>query len=254
MHYQLREAGEPVLLLHGFLEEGKMWDKLLKGIEGCQFIIPDLPGHGASFEVENEMSMGTMADALLSLMDELKIPTVHIIGHSMGAYIAMEIIRKAPERVDSILFFQSTATPDSSETKLKRDRAAKAVMENKNLYIRTVVNALFTLETKDQHQPEIDRLVEEALHMTASAIAKVTLGMKNRIDATELMAQFEKPKGYFLGEEDPVLPIDRMQKELQKVEPNRFYVHPTMGHMAHIEAPEDANMFLKMWLEFTVQS
>jgi len=49
MHYRLREAGEPVLLLHGFLEEGKMWQNLVKGIEGCQFIIPDLPGHGASF-------------------------------------------------------------------------------------------------------------------------------------------------------------------------------------------------------------
>jgi len=50
--------------------------------------------------------------------------------------------------------------------------------------------------------------------------------MKQRIDATGLMAQFEKPKGYFLGEKDPVLPIDRMQKELQKVEPNSFFTHP----------------------------
>jgi len=243
-----------VLLLHGFLEEGKMWQNLVKGIEGCQFIIPDLPGHGASFGVENEMSMDAMADALISLLDELEIPTVHIIGHSMGAYIAMEIIRKVPERVDSMLFFQSTATADSPEIKAKRDRAAKAVMENKKLYIRTVVNRLFAPETKDQFQPEINNLVDAASHLNASAIAKVCLGMKQRIDATGLMAQFEKPKGYFLGEKDPVLPIDRMQKELQKVEPNSFFTHPSMGHMAHIEAPEDANMFLKMWLEFTVQS
>lgn len=253
MHYQIQHEGIPVLLLHGFLEEGKMWQNLVKGIDGCQFIIPDLPGHGASYQVENEMTMGAMADALLSLLDELKISSAHIIGHSMGAYIAMEIIRRAPERVDSILFFQSTATADSPEIKTKRDRAAKAVMVNKALYIRTVVNRLFAPETKDQFQPQINELVDAALHLDASAIAKVTLGMKQRIDATDLIAHFEKPKGYFLGEKDPVLPIDRMRKELQKVEPYSFFTHPTMGHMAHIEAPENANVFLKMWLESTVE-
>ncbi len=254
MKYQLREEGVPVLLLHGFLEEGKMWNNLINDIEGCQFIIPDLPGHGSSFDVENDMTMESLAVAVFSLLDELKISSVHVVGHSMGAYIAMEMIRKAPDRIDSMLFFQSTATPDSAETQLKRDRAAKAVMENKPLYIRTVINGLFAPATKAQFQPQIDALVDAALHLDPAAIAKVTLGMKARTDATDLMSDFEKPKGYYLGEKDPVLANDRMQKELQQVEPDSYFTHPTMGHMAHIEAPESANVFLKMWLESNVQS
>jgi pimeloyl-ACP methyl ester carboxylesterase len=231
-----------------------MWNNLIKGIEGCQFILPDLPGHGASFEEENEMTMGTMAEALFSLMDELKIDSVHVVGHSMGGYIAMEMIRKAPERVASMLFFQSTSTADPAAVLEKRDRAMKAVMDNKSRYIKTMINGLFAPETKDQFQTEIDELIAAALHLKDTAIAKVILGMKQRKDATELISNFDKPKGYYLGAKDPVLSNHRMQKELQQVEPDSYFTHPTMGHMAHIEAPESAHVFLKMWLESNVQS
>ncbi|MDG1262698.1 MAG: alpha/beta hydrolase [Flavobacteriales bacterium] len=252
IHYTTKHAGEPVLFLHGFLEQGAMFEELTNPLKDFHCIVPDLPGHGKSTD-RKEFSMSAMAHAVFELLDHLNIKQAHVVGHSMGAYVAMEMIRRAPERIKSVLFFQSTAGADSPELKDRRDRSIDAVNQNKTRYLRTVINGLFAEETKAQFQPKIDALIEDVLAMEEAAIIGATTGMRNRLDSRELVRDLAIPVGYFLGANDPVLPPERMLEEMKFVGPNNYFMDPKMGHMAHVEAPELANDYLRLWLKSSAQ-
>lgn len=254
MIYHLsKHAGEPVLFLHGFLEQSAMFTKLIEHLETFHCIVPDLPGHGKSTS-QSEFSMKAMAKSVIELLEHLNINQAHVVGHSMGAYVAMEMVRMAPEKIKSMLFFQSTAGADSPELKIRRDRSIEAINQNKNRYLRTVINGLFAGETKDQFQSQIDALVEDVQNMDEKAIIGATLGMRNRHDSRELMRDLNVPVGYFLGAKDPVLPKQKMLDEMAMVRPDSFFMDPVMGHMAHVEAPDLAKNYLKMWLGSSAQS
>jgi len=84
-------TGEPLLYLHGFsglMAENSFLEELGRGFH---VIAPHLPGFGESTGAE---FIDDVIDAALfyhELMDELKIPTAHIVGHSMGAMLAAEV-------------------------------------------------------------------------------------------------------------------------------------------------------------------
>src|SRR5215204_1790006 len=101
--YRSFGSGEPVILVHGFGEDGNVWDKQVEHFKGkYHLIIPDLPGSGKS-DMINDMSMEGMAEVLHTIIHEelesSKVPpsggfrgACTVIGHSMGGYITLALV------------------------------------------------------------------------------------------------------------------------------------------------------------------
>ena len=85
--------GYPVVFLHGFLESLSMWEKLnFKNNFKCIEI--DFPGHGDSLVEENqEYTMLCLAKEVNILLVEMSIEAYHIVGHSMGGYVGLELMK-----------------------------------------------------------------------------------------------------------------------------------------------------------------
>ena len=87
--YRIAGTGKPVVLLHGFGEDGDIWANQVEFLKDhCQLLIPDLPGSGKS-ELIADMSIEGMAECIKALMDFeylSSFPTtgVSLIGHSIG--------------------------------------------------------------------------------------------------------------------------------------------------------------------------
>lgn len=97
-----RPDGEPLVLLHGFGGSGHTFDPLVNDLGDRRVILPDLPGHGRSFDVPGSRHPKAGADAVLATLDAIGCPDFHLGGFSMGGAVACLIALKAPERVKSL--------------------------------------------------------------------------------------------------------------------------------------------------------
>ena len=93
LHYQWLPGNpvhKPLVLLHGFLEDSRMWEGLSQtwNIHGAVLMI-DLLGHGQSDSLSPVHSMELMAEAVDAVVQFCQLPSFHLLGHSMGGYVAL---------------------------------------------------------------------------------------------------------------------------------------------------------------------
>jgi len=85
--------GEVVLLLHGFCEDGGIWENIEKEISQFKRVIsPDLPGFGRSAPFSRPFSIEDMATYLINWLTESEVDMFIPIGHSLGGYIALAMV------------------------------------------------------------------------------------------------------------------------------------------------------------------
>jgi len=97
--------GEPVLFLHGFSLCSAHWAPLMAHLPSLHCIAIDMPGHGGSDGVDfrGVDLRRWFRDMLTNCLDELGLDSVHVVGHSQGAFIGLGLALDAPERVRSLV-------------------------------------------------------------------------------------------------------------------------------------------------------
>ena len=115
-------ADRPCLvLLH---QTPRSWDEfaaVAQLIEDYRLVIPDLPGYGAS-PATDENTIEAAADAVAALLDALRVPQAHLVGHHFGGLVAYQLAASDPDRVQSLVL-SSTPFIDQQE-RLRRRTAA----------------------------------------------------------------------------------------------------------------------------------
>ena len=135
LHFTQIGEGEPVLFLHGFLESSTMWKYLNLSSLGRQCIFIDLPGHGNS-ALLNEIppSIERMAERVLEITDELNLNSYSIVGHSMGGYVGLQLLKK-DKHAQRLILLNSNFWADPEEKKVDRRRVADLVFKAKDFFL-----------------------------------------------------------------------------------------------------------------------
>ncbi|WP_448544356.1 alpha/beta fold hydrolase [Roseiflexus sp.] len=85
LSYETAGTGHPLLLIHGTLVSRRMWrDQIAEFSKTYQVVAPDLPAHGDSPEGISPYTVARLADAIMHLIDFLKVEQAHVCGHSLG--------------------------------------------------------------------------------------------------------------------------------------------------------------------------
>jgi pimeloyl-ACP methyl ester carboxylesterase len=212
-----------------------MWDVLPLGKLKCQCIFIDLPGHGNS-ALENtpeEPSICWMANQVISTLEALEIFSFSIVGHSMGAYVALEIKRIMPG-CRKVVLLNSNFWTDGEQKKKDRVRVASLVLKAKNLFIQEAIPHLF--HDIKKHEETILSLVKEIKKMEASAIAFSSLAMRNR---TDFSAHIQKnPRDYLFihGVLDRLIEVEEYRIKTAEF-PEQLCLIDGAGHMSPWENP-----------------
>lgn len=104
MYYEVRGEGPPVLLVGGLGSDGHFWYRQTPALaRRFQVITPDNRGAGRTDAPDEPYSMRTMADDLAGLLDGLNISAVHLVGASMGGFIAQDFALAYPGRVRKLV-------------------------------------------------------------------------------------------------------------------------------------------------------
>lgn len=240
--------GTAVVLLHGFLENQKMWEQHIAPLSKKNRVITiDLLGHGATECLGYVHSMEDNADAVHAVLAELRIRKAVFIGHSMGGYIALAFAELYPDFVKGLVLLNSTANADSEERKTNRDRAIKAVKQNYKGFVSLAIANLFSENNRERLRIEIENVKTEALKTPLQAIVASLEGMKIRLDREVLLHLTPYPKLLILGQKDPVLEYEDTKKQI--VNTDVALVSFPDGHMSHIENQEELTAVFLQFLK-----
>jgi pimeloyl-ACP methyl ester carboxylesterase len=106
IHYVRHGSGMPLILQHGWPE---FWYAFRKNIpvlaENFDVIVPDMRGFNDSDDVEGIPTMQDFSDDMLGLADHLGLEKFGIVSHDVGAWLAMDLGRRVPDRITGLFFF-----------------------------------------------------------------------------------------------------------------------------------------------------
>jgi pimeloyl-ACP methyl ester carboxylesterase len=242
----------PVILLHGFAEDGTVWDNQLNDLgAACRLIIPDLPGSGRSSALTSPITIEEMAAVIKGLLDREKIDRAILIGHSMGGYIALAFATLYPERLAAFGLFHSTAYPDSEDKRTTRRKAIEFIRSNGAApFIRQSTPNLFSPKTRDQRPELIEATIANYSGFAPDSLIAYYEAMIARPDRTAALRGFNGPVLFIIGEDDAIIPPHQSLEQVSLPAITLLHLIPAAGHQAMLENPKMSTQLLIEFINF----
>jgi pimeloyl-ACP methyl ester carboxylesterase len=261
IYYRTIGKGKPVVLLHGFGEDGDIWNKQIDFLKDrFALIIPDLPGSGQS-DMIADMSIEGMADAIKEIINielqQRSLKAISLIGHSMGGYITLAVAEKYPELLNAFGLFSSSAFADSDEKKLARSKSIDFIQKNGAYeFLKTAIPGLF-FKGQDSFKPttctvsqaDINALVEKGQNFFSEALVSYYQAMIDRPDRTAVLKTFIRPVLFIIGEHDKAVPFDQSMQQVYLPAQSHIHILRNSAHMGMWEEAEKANLALLHFLQ-----
>jgi len=237
IHYRKTGKGKPIMLIHGFGEDGRIWDATAIQLEKefC-LIIPEIKlGVGG---LMLEVGMETYAEMMKAIADEEQLDKLIMIGHSMGGYISLAFAEKYPERLNAFGLVHSSAFADSDEKKQARSKSIAFITENGSAaFLKTSIPGLF-MPNKESNKPAIADLLEKGNQITASTLIQHLRAMIARPDRTAVLKQFPKPILFIIGEHDLAIPFAQSMQQCYLPIQSHVHIFRDSAHMSMLEERE----------------
>ena len=234
-----------VVLLHGAGFDHTAWALHSRWFahHGFAVLVPDLPGHGRS-EGPALRSVSEMADWTIALLDAVRSPTAHLIGHSMGSLIALDAAARHPARVSALSLVGTAATmtvgPDLLKAAEANDAAAIDMVSIWGLGFRAELGGSLApgLWMHGGAQSTLQRCAPGVLFSDLSACNAYA-------DALSAAASVSVPTTLILGERDMMTPAKAGRALAAAIPHARTVVLPGTGHMIMAERPDELLAALK---------
>jgi 3-oxoadipate enol-lactonase len=251
MYYETHGRKTPLLLIHAFPLYGQMWAPQIGELaKDTYLIIPDMRGFGKSDQPEAVYHMETQADDCMALLEELGIDRPVVIGGlSMGGYISLAFYRKYPHTVAGLILAATRASADTAEGKTNREQAAE---KTRNLGVAALVSDLLPKMMAQKSYVDKPELVSQVESMMLSAsvngIVGALLGMKERPDSQDLLAQIDIPTLILHGKDDQLIPSQTAEEMHDSIKDSLLLIIPDAGHLLNLEQPQVFNQAVKEFL------
>ena len=242
--------GAPLLLLHAFPLDASQWDHQVAALSGrYRCLRPDYWGCGASPPPDDPPSLDLYASAIVRGLDALDIERAHVVGSSMGGYVAFALLHVAPDRVMSLVLANTRATPDSDEIRAGRLKLAETVEVEGTVESIVEPNVQRLLGEHARHEVHVtDPLRGRIRRCTPSGVAHCARAMAARPDSTPMLSAISAPTRVIAGAGDEVIPRVDIEALAAGI-PDAQIVTMACGHLANLEEPplftEEVRRFLE---------
>ena len=242
--YARAGAGIPLVLLHGYPLDRSIWDLLLPLLEhDFDLLMPDLRGFGESDVADPGRSLASYAADVLALMQQLGLIKAHVVGHSMGGYVALAFARHYPESTAGIGLVSSQTAADPPERKAGRYASARRILAEGVAPVAETMSAQLT--GVPAIQASLRKLI---LGQRPAGLAFALEAMAERPDSTAVVTSSAKPVVIVHGDADALIAVDRA-REIKDALPAAHYVElGGVGHMPMLEDPRAVAHALRYFL------
>lgn len=232
--------GTPVVLLHAFPLDSRMWLPQIEALNGYQVIVPDLRGFGAAREQAVEIThVDLLADDVALLLNERSLGQVVLCGLSMGGYVALAFARRHAERLGGLVLCGTRAGTDSDEEVANRLAMAERVLEEGVGFVPEAMLPRLLGQTSRAKRAElVEKVTEIILDQDPRGIAGAQRGMAARPDSTPVLARVSVPALVIVGSEDEITGPEEGRRLATGLRDARLVQVEGAGHLVNLEQPE----------------
>ncbi|GAB4572106.1 MAG: alpha/beta hydrolase [Anaerolineae bacterium] len=227
----------PIVLVHGAGGSHLDWPAQLRRLPDARVYALDLPGHGRS-TLPGRMAIADYARDVVALCDALGLPSVVVIGHSMGAGIALTLALDWPERVAGLVLLGGGA----------KLRVHPDILEK----IQTDPPAVYRLLRDWMWGPDApDALREMTFQQMLKGDPGVTHGdyvACNRFDVLDRLEEIAAPALVIGGTDDRMTPLKFSRTLAERMPAAELVTVEGAGHMLALEQPDVVQNAIVGWL------
>jgi pimeloyl-ACP methyl ester carboxylesterase len=228
---------QSLLLLPGLLNTRRLWESQIADLaDVAEVTVPELWHHA---------SIGEMAEAALKAAPE----RFSLGGFSMGGYVAFEILRRAPARVERLALMDTQATPDTPEATARRRGFVEQTKMGRFHGVQPSLLPQIVHRSRLADQSVIQPIVEMAAEVGADGFCRSQVAMIDRPDSRPLLVEIQQPTLVLVGRQDIATPLIRAEEMAADISHSQLVVIETCGHMSPLEKPAEVSAALRRWLQ-----
>lgn len=243
--------GKPILLLHGFCEDSRVWDVIVPPLSKNNKVITiDIPGFGKSSLVnDEEITLEDMATLIKEEVLQEGIDRCTMIGHSMGGYLTLAFAEKYPEFVNGFGLFHSTAYADTDFKKENRIKHIDFVKRNGiEPFVKTLIPSLFS--AKHNYTQQVENSLQMAKECSVSGVTNALQAMSKRPERLDVLNSSKVPVLLIAGKDDVLIPVEKLAYQASLPNRCQFEILQKSGHMGMVEEPEKSVAILNEFIDF----
>ena len=246
----------PLVFLHGFLGSGKSWLKIAQAFSENYFcILPDLPGHGENIKgnIATPLDFDSVTEWLASLLDQIPVSKIHLVGYSLGGRVALHFATHYPERIYSLILESANAGIIDEAERVRRlaedsIRADLILKESMSAFIEKWYQMPLFVSLKN-HPQTLSAIKKAAKANDPKWMAKVIRDLSPGLQTPlwDSLPNLSFPVLLIAGQRDEkyVQVTNKMSKQIPSAQKN---IVPETGHNVHAEQPEIYVSLLKEFL------
>ncbi|HEY0186372.1 MAG TPA: alpha/beta hydrolase [Cellulomonas sp.] len=246
LHVLRPGTGMPLVLLHAFPLDARMWTEVAAVFADPAGTAPDvpvlavdLPGMGtAAASALPEPSIEAAADVVAAVLAAAGHARVVVAGLSMGGYVAMALAERHPGLLAGIGLLDTKSTADAPAARANRLRVADAVQRSGTVdEVAPMASALLGATSRARRPELAARIAGWIGAQQPSGVAWSQRAMAARPDRTAVLAACGLPALVLVGDEDEQTPLPEAEHLAQALAV-RPQIVPAAGHLSAVEAPD----------------
>ena len=234
-------SATPVVFLHGLGLDRRCWRPQIEALraQGIPCHAWEMPGHGGAPWDGQPMSFAGLAAALTEFLDGQKIATAHLVGHSMGGMLALELAATAPTRCRSLTLIGSSAMFGSADGSFQRAFLAERLGPlDAGQRLADLAPALVADLCLPTTPPDGIAACVEAMAQMDEAAYRAALACLVTFDRRAALAGLTMPVLCLAGEHDRQAPPQGVERMAGKIPGARFLAIRNAAHLMSLEAPD----------------
>ncbi|WP_420348365.1 alpha/beta fold hydrolase [Pelagibius sp.] len=226
----------PLALLPGLLCDGALWGHQIEGLSD----IADC--WVADFTTQD--SSAAMVEHVLDAMP----PRFALAGLSMGGYVALELMARAPERVERLALIDTRAQGDSEEATARRRGLIQLARKGQFKGVTPRLLPLFILESRMDDEALTAAVMGMAARVGREAFLSQQHAIMTRRDHRETLPGITVPTLVLCGRQDALTPLADHEAMAAAISDAELVVVEDCGHLAPLERPEPVTAAMRRWL------
>lgn len=248
LHYAEAGRGLPVVLVHGFPLDHRIWHEQVRELSSiCRVITPDLRGFGQS-KSDSAFTIASLAEDLYVMLAQIRALPCVLGGLSMGGYVALAYQRSYPSTLRGLMLIDTRAEADSPEGRQGRDTMIQlARTEGSNAIAEKMLAKMMVRsgETHPSTAAEVRTIMEQCPALT---IEHALAAMRDRADYSAGLSSIVAPTLIIVGDSDAITPPASAEAMHKAIAGSTLATIPNAGHLACAEEPLHVNRAIKQFL------
>lgn len=243
-------AGEPIVFVHGVGMNHRVWSPQLSFFSGeCRAIAYDLMGHGESPLPPQPTALSHLSGQLSRLLDYLEVGRVHLVGHSMGALVALDFALRHPHRVSRLVALNAVYQRSKTERASAVERANRLDTGDMDQTTEATIERWFEPGQNEANPTAISRVRHwlESADRTGYARIYRLFAISDDAFAGQL-GGLRLPALFVTGEHDPNSTPEMSRRMASEAPDGSALVIDGQRHMMSFFAPELVNPHIHRFL------